>query len=81
MTKEEMAFGGHNVYRFWGHPFGRHAAIWLFHYNQLDITKNMLLKSFEFQTHDLAGQQIRYVCTFDRKKVLSIKGEHSKMKK
>ena len=34
MTKEKMAFvvGGHNAYRFSGHPFGRHAAIWLFHY-------------------------------------------------
>ena len=35
MTKEEMHFGvdGHNVYRSWGHPFGRHADIWLFHSN------------------------------------------------
>ena len=32
MTKEEMAIGvgGHNVHSFWA--FGRHRAIWLFHF-------------------------------------------------
>ena len=36
-----LVVGGHNVYRFWGHPFGRHAAIWLFH---LTIWSSFLTK-------------------------------------
>ena len=31
-----LLVGGHNVYRFLGYPFGRHAAMWLFHFYLLD---------------------------------------------